>query len=97
VKSERLQILQGLIGRRQSAFNQARLGELTEVLFERRGRHRGQIVGRSPWLLPVQVEADEALIGSVGRVEITDTAPNSLFGRLVDAAPTRRFAAGAIA
>ena len=42
---------------KQRAFNRSRVGTTAEVLFERPGRHPGQIVGRSPWLLPVQVEA----------------------------------------
>ncbi len=88
-KSERLQRLQAAVFRNQTTFNRARLGELTEVLFERRGRRPGQIVGRSPWLLPVQVEGGEALIGSLRRVEITGLGTNSLFGRLVEVVPAR--------
>ena len=36
----------------------------------------------TPWLLPVQVEAPEALIGTIGRVLIETLGTNSLHGRL---------------
>jgi tRNA-2-methylthio-N6-dimethylallyladenosine synthase len=52
------------------------------VLFERPGRHGGQIVGRSPYLQPVQVEAPSSLIGELAAVTITEAASNSLFGAL---------------
>jgi tRNA-2-methylthio-N6-dimethylallyladenosine synthase len=53
-----------------------------DVLFERVGRHPGQIVGRSPYLQPVQVTAPTSLIGEIASVRITEVAPNSLFGVL---------------
>jgi tRNA-2-methylthio-N6-dimethylallyladenosine synthase len=46
------------------------------------GRNPGQIVGRSPYLQPVQVMADPAIIGEIAPVTITDVGPNSLFGTL---------------
>ena len=48
----------------------------------RPGRHSGQIVGRSPYLQPVQVEAPASLIGQIAPVSITEVASNSLFGAL---------------
>ena len=81
-KAERLARLQAVIGEHQAAFNRSRIGRAAEVLFERPGRHSGQVVGRSPWLSPVQVEGAAALIGTIGRVVITDVGANSLFGRL---------------
>jgi tRNA-2-methylthio-N6-dimethylallyladenosine synthase len=87
VKAERLQRLQAKIDAQQAAFMRSRAGLAAEVLFERPGRHPGQIVGRSPWLLPVQVEADPGLIGTIGRVTIDRAASNSLFGSLVAARP----------
>jgi tRNA-2-methylthio-N6-dimethylallyladenosine synthase len=82
VKSERLQRLQDLIDRQQMAFNQSCVGKSFDVLFEKPGRHQGQVVGRSPYLQPVPVEAPESLIGEIARVTITETAGNSLLGRL---------------
>jgi tRNA-2-methylthio-N6-dimethylallyladenosine synthase len=85
VKAQRLQRLQARIDAHQEAFMRSRVGLTAEVLFERPGRHPGQIVGRSPWLLPVQVEADAALIGTIARVTIDRAAANSLFGSLLAA------------
>jgi tRNA-2-methylthio-N6-dimethylallyladenosine synthase len=82
VKAERLVRLQSAIAASQAAFNASRVGLVADVLFERTGRRDGQIVGRSPWLSPVQVEADAALIGSIRRVRIAATGANSLFGGL---------------
>ncbi len=82
VKAERLARLQESIVARQAAFNRSRVGRVAEVLFERPGRHAGQIVGRSPWLSPVQVAGGAGLIGTIGRVVVEDVGANSLFGRL---------------
>ena len=41
VKAERLQRLQALIDRQQTAFNRSRVGTIVEVLFERPGRKPG--------------------------------------------------------
>jgi tRNA-2-methylthio-N6-dimethylallyladenosine synthase len=81
-KSERLLRLQDSINRHRRAFNQSTVGRIAEVLFERKGKREGQVVGRSPWLLPVQAEAPEALIGTIGRVVVETLGTNSLYGRL---------------
>jgi tRNA-2-methylthio-N6-dimethylallyladenosine synthase len=83
VKSERLQRLQRAIDQSQAAFNRRCVGRTVTVLFERPGRHGGQIVGRSPYLQPVQIEAPLSLIGTIAPVTITDIASNSLFGALI--------------
>jgi tRNA-2-methylthio-N6-dimethylallyladenosine synthase len=82
VKNERLQILQREIDRLQMAFMERCEGMTFDVLFEKPGRHPGQIVGRSPYLQPVQVMAPSNLIGEIAQVRITDVGSNSLFGAL---------------
>jgi tRNA-2-methylthio-N6-dimethylallyladenosine synthase len=82
VKSDRLTRLQRAIDRGQANFNRNCVGRTIAVLFERPGRHRGQIVGRSPYLQPVQIEAPPSLIGEIAAVTITEVASNSLFGAL---------------
>jgi tRNA-2-methylthio-N6-dimethylallyladenosine synthase len=84
-KSERLQRLQAAVDRSQDAFNRNCLGRTFDVLFERPGRYAGQLVGRSPYLQPVQVTAPMSLIGDIAAVTITDVASNSLFGTLAHA------------
>jgi len=80
VKSERLHRLQAVIDRQQAAFNGQCHGRTFEVLFEKAGRYPGQIVGRSPYLQPVQVMAPRTMIGEIRAVRITEVGSNSLFG-----------------
>jgi tRNA-2-methylthio-N6-dimethylallyladenosine synthase len=87
IKSERLARLQQAIDRSQAAFNHACLGRTFDVLFERPGRHPGQLVGRSPYLQPVQAVAPATLIGRIAAVTITEIGSNSLFGMLAEQAP----------
>jgi len=84
VKVERLAALQAILRRQQSAFNNTMTGRTVPVLFERAGRDKGQIIGRSPYLHWVHVQGDEALIGEIQDVLIAEAYPNSLAGQLVD-------------
>lgn len=83
VKSERLAELQELIGRQARAFNVATVGRTFDVLLERRGRREGQLVGRSPYMQAVHVEAGLSRLGRIAAVRIDDALPNSLSGRLM--------------
>ena len=89
VMDERLQRLQSRIGHHQFAFNQASVGKTCTILIERKGRHAGQWIGKSPWLQSVWVEAPVE-IGDMIEVELAEAGPNSLKGvvkpRLVTAA-----------
>jgi tRNA-2-methylthio-N6-dimethylallyladenosine synthase len=58
VMDERLQRLQAAINRDQLAFNEASVGKRCEVLVERRGKHPGQWLGKSPWLQSVHFAGD---------------------------------------
>jgi len=87
VKSERLERLQRAIDDSAAAFNRNCLGRTFDVLFERPGRYDGQLVGRSPYLQPVQATAPASLIGEIAAVTITQIASNSLFGALAQAPP----------
>jgi tRNA-2-methylthio-N6-dimethylallyladenosine synthase len=86
VKTERLYRLQDLLEQQQTSFNSDCVGRVMPVLFERAGRHPGQLVGRSPYLQAVHAKADSALIGQVVEVAIEATGANSLAGsvRAVD-------------
>jgi len=95
-KSERLQRLQQAIDRSQTAFNRRCVGCRVDVLFERQGRHAGQLVGRSLYLQPVQVTAPASLIGGIAAVTITEIASNSLFGALAPNAARMRVPAPAL-
>ena len=82
VKVERLKELQELVDRQLSAFSRNCIGGTLDVLFEKIGRMPGQIVGKSPYLQPVQVMASPSLIGTIAPVRIDDTGSYSLFGTL---------------
>jgi tRNA-2-methylthio-N6-dimethylallyladenosine synthase len=82
IKDERLQRLQRDIAARQAAFLASQQGVTFDVLFEKSGRYPGQIVGRSPYLQPVQVMGPTSLIGEIASVTVTEVSANSLFGAL---------------
>jgi len=84
VKSERLQRLQAAITHNQRRFNAGFAGRIVDVLLEKPGKLPGQLVGRSPYLQPVQVMAPAECLGSVHRVIIDEVGSNSLFGSLAD-------------
>ena len=78
-------------------FNAQCVGRTFDVLFEKPGRHPGQIVGRSPYLQPVVVMAPATLIGEVAAVTITGIRANSLLGALATARAERMRAAPMLA
>ena len=82
VKSERLQMLQDLIEDQQRRFNESCAGRVLPVLFEKPGRHPGQLVGRSPYLQWVHAQAPARCQGAVLPVRITGVGPNSLAGEV---------------
>jgi tRNA-2-methylthio-N6-dimethylallyladenosine synthase len=83
VKSERLERLQALLFQQQTAFAAGCVGKEIDLLLEKTGRMPGQLVGRSPWLHPVNVDANGSEIGDIIRVRITGAGPNSLFAEAI--------------
>ncbi len=83
VKAARLDVLQKLLLSQQDAANLAAIGKTADVLFEKPGRGIGQIVGRTPHLQPVHVQAPASLIGSIRAVRIEALTANSLKGVLI--------------
>ena len=79
IMDDRLQRLQERINQHQLAFNRSKIGVDTEVLIERKGKLPGQMIGRSPWLQSVHVEAD-AQPGAVIGVTLVAAGPNSMSG-----------------
>src|SRR5262249_13028763 len=95
-KSERLARLQELILRQTRGFNRSMIGRDLPVLFEKRGRHEGQLVGRSPYLQAVHAAAPLSLIGGGAPVTTTDIHSHSLAGRRTGQPRHRRSARSAI-
>lgn len=83
VKRERLAQLQALLEQQRQSFNKAMVNKEIDVLFEKPGRHEGQIGGKSPYLQAVHVDGPTSLIGKIARVAISATGPNSLTGNLI--------------
>jgi tRNA-2-methylthio-N6-dimethylallyladenosine synthase len=82
VKDERLARLNALLDEQARAFNASQVGRVLPVLFERPGRHPGQLIGRSPYLQAVHATAPDRLIGQIVPVRIEAAARMSLAGAL---------------
>ncbi len=84
LKEARLARLLGLLESQRHAFNRATVGRRFGVIFDKPGRHPGQLIGRSPYMQGVYAEAPSDVIGRMAEVEIVDVGPNALRGRLVE-------------
>ena len=71
--------LQQRITEHQLAFNRASIGREIDILIERKGRHAGQMIGKSPWLQSVHVETD-AKPGDMLAVTLVSAGQNSMGG-----------------
>lgn len=83
VADTRLQRLQDELDSQQRIFNDKCIGKVIPVLFERPGRHSGQLIGRSPYLQSVHAIAENSTIGSIVNVEISTSGQNSLGGTVL--------------
>ncbi len=81
VKKERLEILQNLLFSYQTAFNQSCIGKVMPVLLEQKGRHKGQLIGRTPYMQNLHIETDCANINKIVNAEVTAATTNSLSGK----------------
>ncbi len=83
VKKERLQILQDLLFDYQLKFNKQSVGKVMEVLFEGKGRHKGQLTGRTPYMQNLYANADNSLVNKIVSVKVTGASTNSLKGEVI--------------
>jgi len=81
-KDQRLARLQAVLEAQRQAFNKMQIGKILPVLFEKTGRHAGQLIGRSPYLQSVHVTAPKSMLGSLAPVRIEGVTPNALAGVL---------------
>ena len=97
VMTERLDRLQALLAQNTLNFNKETIGKTLPVLFDRLGKQPGQMVGRSPHMQPVVVEASPETIAKtmnqIAEVEIKQSSANSLVGVLLGAGNKERFCA----
>ncbi|NDF12450.1 MAG: tRNA (N6-isopentenyl adenosine(37)-C2)-methylthiotransferase MiaB [Proteobacteria bacterium] len=86
VKDARLQALQALLFQQQKDFNASIVGKTIPVLFDREGRHEGQLIGKSPYMQSVYVSADAVHQGTILNVRVDKATQNSLTGIVADTA-----------
>jgi tRNA-2-methylthio-N6-dimethylallyladenosine synthase len=82
-KNARLLRLQALLAEQRMAFNVACVGRNFDVLLEKSGRHPGQLVGRSPYLQAVHLEAKGYFRGDLVPVVVETVGANSLSAHIV--------------
>lgn len=83
--TDRLHRLQALLTEQQRELQESMVGREVGVMFEKRGRLEGQMVGKSDYLHAVHVSDAQGRveIGDIRSVRIVDSGPNSLGGVLV--------------
>jgi tRNA-2-methylthio-N6-dimethylallyladenosine synthase len=81
-KNERLQRLQALLNKQQHFYNEQAVGKVMPVLFDRKGRLEGQLVGKNPYLQSVHLQDADAVKDSIIDVIITEAGPNSVRGEI---------------
>lgn len=80
IKKERLDILQNLLFSYQLKFNKESVGKVMPVLFDMKGRHKGQLIGRTPYMQNLHAELGKECLNRIINVKITDATTNSLSG-----------------
>jgi tRNA-2-methylthio-N6-dimethylallyladenosine synthase len=83
VKDARLAELNDLLRVQQDGFNDGMIGSVQPVLFEKPGRHAGQLVGRTPYLQPVHIDASPDLIGRILDVRLDERFAFSFIGTII--------------
>jgi len=83
VKRERLKILQEKLFAYQTDFNRQTIGKTVPVLLENKGRHAGQLTGRTPWMQNLYVCADGGYLNKIVDVKVESATMNSLSGKII--------------
>ena len=80
IKKERLDILQKLLFSYQLKFNKDSVGKIVPVLFEMKGRHAGQLIGRTPYMQNLHADLSKEYLNKIINIKITEATTNSLSG-----------------
>ena len=83
VSSARLQELQALLTEQQYATQAAMVGREVKVLFEKKGRREGQLIGKSEYLHAVHAVAPDSMVGEIVPVHVIKDMTNSLTGEVL--------------
>lgn len=78
VKKARLSALQSLLKEQQKNYNKSFVGKKLEVLFEKKGRHKDQFIGRSIYNQSVFTNSKFNLINKIEDVEIINSTDFAL-------------------
>ena len=81
---ERLAELQELLEAQRHSFNAAFLNKCVDVLFEKPGRYKNQVIGKTPYMQAVFAEGTQDCIGTVRSVTVEELRPNAFRGRITD-------------
>ena len=82
IKKARLSALQSLLKEQQKNYNKSFVGKTIEVLFDRKGRHTNQYIGRSIYNQSVFITSKENLIGTIHNVPIINSTDFALKARI---------------
>ena len=83
VKKQRLDILQHLLFSYQEKFNQLCVGKTMPVLLEQKGRHKGQLIGRTPYMQNLHIETKNDNLNKIVDALVVQATTNSLTGKEV--------------
>ena len=82
IKKARLSALQSLLKEQQKNYNKSFVNSSLEILFDRKGRHKNQYIGRSIYNQSVFVNSESSLIGKKLNVKIVRSTDFALEGEL---------------
>ena len=82
IKKARLSALQSLLKEQQKNYNKSFVNNALEILFDRKGRHKNQYIGRSIYNQSVFVNSVSSLIGKKLNVKIVKSTDFALEGEL---------------
>jgi len=82
IKKSRLSKLQSLLKEQQKKYNKSFVNNTLEILFDRKGRHKNQYIGRSIYNQSVFVNSYSSLIGKKLNVKIVRSTDFALEGEL---------------
>ncbi len=77
-KKARLSALQSLLKEQQKNYNKSFIGKNIEVLFEKKGRHKDQFIGRSIYNQSVFTNSETNLINKIANAEIINSTDFAL-------------------
>jgi tRNA-2-methylthio-N6-dimethylallyladenosine synthase len=83
VMTDRLHRMQALLGEQQRETQDSMIGRTVKVLFEKKGREAGQMIGKSEYLHAVFANTTDVEVGDLRDVRIVRTERNSLAGEII--------------